>query len=130
MRHFEKGGTSSAKVQSLADIHGCSANGLRNPGRSVERHLALAQQRTDARGVISVTMRQEHGGNVREVPSDPSQKPPHPATREPSVHEKPSFAGFDVDRVTRAAARKDAKPQDRLHIGGFGRATAPADQRS
>ena len=131
MRHFEKGSASSAQVQSLADIHRRCADGLRNPGCCVERHLVLTQQRTNARGVIGVAMGQEHGGNVREVPSDPGQKPPQPATRESGIHEKPPFAGLDVDRITRAAARKDAEPQDRLRVDdGFGRVTALAARRS
>jgi hypothetical protein len=85
--YLEKRRTDAAtEVEGFADLHGYSARyGLRDPGRRVEWHLALAKEGPDAGGMVRVPVGQEHGPYVVEVPPDPGEKASQPAAREPGV---------------------------------------------
>src|SRR5215217_6001361 len=79
--------------------------------------------------MIGMAMGQEHGRNIRKVTSDPGQKPSQSTARKPSVHEEALPAGLQISCVARAAARKDAKAQNRLQVyvpvNNFGRPGPP-----
>lgn len=57
---------------------------------------------------------QKHGGDVGEVPPDPGQKPLQAPAREPGINKEPPATGLQIGCIARAAARKDAKPQNNL----------------
>ena len=73
MRHLEEGSRSAARqLQGFpGPYRRCPRDNLCDPGRGVDRYLAFAEEGSDAGGVVSVAVGQEHARDIGEVPPDP-----------------------------------------------------------
>jgi hypothetical protein len=104
VRDFEESHGKVADSARLSWGYGVGSEGFAYAGSGEDLDVLLVQHGPDAAGVVGMSVGQEDGSYVGQIPAYTGEESLYAPSREPGVNEEPTRASLHIGRIARASA--------------------------